>query len=71
MTPAKAHAFAAARLREIQANAIRHDLPDASWAEILIRTPDGDWTQAFRLSNGVASALTEPVWVPIRFRVAG
>ena len=57
--------FAAGRLAEIQDNAARWALPDSTWAEILNRTPDGDWSQAFRISSGQVSALTDPVWIPV------
>lgn len=63
-----ARAYALARLHEIQDNATRWSLPDATWAEELIRTPEGVWTQAFRLSDGVARSATGPVWIPLSGR---
>lgn len=59
-------AHAAERLAEIQAVATQWGLPDATWAEILIDTPAGVWTQAFELRDGRARALTVPAFVPAR-----
>lgn len=52
------------RLHEIQDNVSKWKLEDATWAEVLIKTPEGDWTQAFRICNGRVSSITEPMWVP-------
>ena len=64
MTTQGIRLYALTRLHEIQDNATRWNLPDATWAEILLRTPDGDWTQAFELRAGHARPLTEVAWVP-------
>ena len=52
------------RLHEIQANALRWRMPDSNWAEILVRTPTGVWTQAFAVEAGQARQLTGLAWVP-------
>lgn len=64
MTRPTALVVAATRLREIQDLVDRHDLPDHDWAEELVRTPDGSWTQAYVIRAGRAQARTDIVWVP-------
>ncbi len=65
MTQASALAASATRLAEIQDLVDRHPIPDHSWAEQLFRDESGVWTQAYRLQNGRAEAITEVVWVPL------
>ncbi len=59
-----ARAVAQERLQEIRDNAARWRMPDANWAEIIVRTPCGVWTQAFAVQAGQARPLTELAWVP-------
>ncbi len=57
-------AASATRLAEIQDNIERHALPDGNWAEPLISTPDGTWTQAFMIRDGKVFPITDVIWVP-------
>lgn len=68
MTRDTAAAAAATRLAEIQNLVDSHNLPDSNWAEELARTPDGIWTQAFRISGGRVYQITEIVWIPCDFQ---
>lgn len=62
-----ARAASLTRLHEIQDNVARWKLPDDTWAEELIRTPEGVWSQAFKIAGGVARPATGPMWIPIPF----
>ena len=60
-----ARAVALERLHEIQENARRWKMPDANWAEVLVRTPTGVWTQAFGVQDTTVKPLTVVTWVPM------
>lgn len=64
MTAHTARLASRTRLQEIQALIDRVGSPDRNWAEVLLRTDEGTWTQAFQVRDGRAYPLTEVILVP-------